>query len=132
MGPIFHVGYPKTATRWFQESLFPFIKGIQIIDKEDIFEYIIKPDSLSFVPLNALRHFNLSEKDTALFSSHEFIGTNYHFGFNGYMIKENALRIHQLYPDARIVLFIRNQADIIASSYAQYVKNNGAMTFKRY
>ena len=50
MGPIFHVGYPKTATRWLQESLFPCIKDAMIVSKEDIFEYIIKPDSLSFNP----------------------------------------------------------------------------------
>lgn len=132
MDPIFHIGYPKTATRWLQESVFPFIKNARIIPKEDIFKNIINPDGLAFEPEEIKNKFELNDNETTIFSTHELLGTNYHFGIHGYLIKENALRIKKLFPNSRIIIFIRNQVDIITSAYLQYIVEGGTYCIKKY
>ncbi len=61
-----------------------------------------------------------------------FSGNVHNYGLNGYMIKEFANRLYELSPNAMVVLFIRNQYDIIVSSYLQYVKNGGTYGIKNY
>lgn len=43
----------------------------------------------------------------------------------GALSKEFAERIYSAFPRARIVIVIRNQLDIIAAAYAQYIKQGG-------
>jgi len=132
MNIIFHIGYPKTASRWFQESLFINIKNARIVDKSIIFKSIIKPEGLTFTPETIFDPCDDNLLDHLIFSSHELIGTNYHFGFHGYYMKENAQRIHKIFPDAKIILFIRNQPDIIASAYMQYIEEGGTYSVSKY
>ncbi|KPK84170.1 MAG: hypothetical protein AMS27_10740 [Bacteroides sp. SM23_62_1] len=130
---IFHIGYPKTATRWFQERFFPYIRNAKLIDKSDIYKNIIEQNGYSFDPEHARMKFqHAGNQKYLIFSSHELVGTNYHFDLHGYLSKENARRIKELYPDALIIIFIRNQPDIIVSSYIQYIEEGGTYSIKKY
>jgi len=58
--------------------------------------------------------------------SHEvFLGSPHCAGFNGY---DNFLKIKSLFPNAKILICIREQTDMILSSYKQYIKNLGILS----
>ncbi len=44
----------------------------------------------------------------------------------------NAKKVHDYCPDAKVVIVLRNQADIINSNYKNYVKGGGIWPFPRY
>lgn len=46
--------------------------------------------------------------------------------------KDMAYRLHSVYPDARIVIFIRNQLDMIRSTYLQYIRAGGTYSLNRF
>lgn len=132
MQPIFHVGYPKTATSWLQKNFFPYIKNGDYIPRRITFETFVQPSTYAFNPDEIRLKFPDSKHDYLIFSLEGFIGTNHNFGLNGYMTSEHAKRMHQVYPDAMIILFIRNQYDIISSTYLQYIKGGGTYNIKKF
>jgi len=129
---LFHTGYPKTGTRWLQERLFPHIKNYNIVPRGDIYKHLIEPDAYSFpqTDIETLREYFGTEN--LIFSLHELIGTNFQSDLHGLLSKEHAIRIQRLYPDAQIIIFIRNQMEIIASAYAQYIKGGGTYKISKY
>ena len=131
MNIIFHIGYPKTASRWLQERLYPNISNYHLMPSQDIYRYFIGPNALEFDPSELLKVYG-STQNNLIISNHGFVGTTHNFGLNGYLSKEHARRISSFAPDARIILFIRNQVDIITSSYIQYIKDGGTYSINKY
>ena len=137
MAIIAHIGYPKTATSWFQNYFFPNIKNAYYIPNKEFIEFI-KQNSLTF-DANYFRNMlisitknKLGNKKKIIISKEGIIGTTHNFGINGYLTKENAIRLHEIFPSAKILLFIRKQPDIIASSYIQYIKGGGTWGINKY
>ncbi len=130
--PIFHIGYPKTATSWLQSSLFPNVKNANYIHRGDTAHSFIQCSHWDFDPDAVRQKYSEFAAKKMIFSLEGFIGTAHNFGLNGYMTYEHALRIKRTYPNAKIVLFIRKQTDIIASSYAQYIKGGGTYSLKKF
>lgn len=132
MKPIVHVGYPKTGTTWFQTVFFPNVQNVKYISKEEVKKNIIEPSFFEFNALN-IKDLVFDEKEvTYLLSSEDFIGA-INAGWNrGLSMKENALRIKQIFGDVTIVLFIRNQIELLSSAYSQYIKNGGTYKIKKY
>ena len=62
----------------------------------------------------------------------ELSGNIHTGGHHGFLSKGIAERIYDSFPDAEIVIFIRNQPDIIASVYKQYVSMGGTHLPHRY
>ncbi len=122
MRQLIHIGYPKTATTWFQNNFYPFINNANFIKREYIQENIIRPNSFDFSPDKVKKIFNFDKK--AIFCEEMLIGSLYGWN-NGAFAKENALRLKAIFPNANILIFIRNQFDIIASAYSQYIKIGG-------
>jgi hypothetical protein len=58
-----------------------------------------------------------------------FLGSPHCGGFNGY---DNFLKIKSLFPNAKILVCIREQTDMIFSNYKQYIKNIGILSLNRY
>ena len=129
--PVIHIGYPKTATSWLQREFFPKVKNISIIPKNEIFNHII--DIQDYTPdVNLVRkHFN-SYSGKVIISDHGFIGTNHNFGVRNYLTRENGIRLKNIFPESKIIIFIRNQPDIIASTYIQYLKAGGTYSVAKY
>ena len=130
--PIFHIGYPKTATSWLQSCLFPYIKNASYIPRGESARSFIQCSHWDFDPDRVRDKFSKYLDNRLIFSLEGFIGTTHNFGLNGYMTIEHAQRIKSTYPEASIVLFIRRQTDIIASSYAQYLKGGGTHSIKKF
>jgi len=127
MTQIIHIGYPKTATTWFQKSIFPNISNFKLIPKETIQKYIVSTsedefekfivDCKKLIPDN---NFILSDEDF-ITNKPEHIPPI-----------EKAKRLQKLFPEAQIILFIRNQPDIIASAYSQHIKAGGTLNPDQY
>ncbi len=126
------IGYPKTATSWFKNRYFPFIKNVEFIPSHIFNEHIITPNAYIFDPKEAKDYFHQNYTNDIIVGSHIIVGTNHHFDLNGYLSKEHANRLKAVFPDARIMLFIRSQPDIIASAYSQYIRGGGTHSVDRY
>ncbi len=125
---LIHIGYPKTGTSFLQEKIFPYINNAVAVSKKDIYEYIIKPNPLTYNPQKT-RDFFLekykSKQNRLIFSYEQLIGTSQMGGYNLLLTQSNALKIKKTFPDASVIIFLRNQIDIISSTYCQYLYGGG-------
>lgn len=115
---LFHIGYHKTATTWFQKEFYSKLKQI-VVDRKDIQSFFYDDKEVSF-PV-----------DGAIFCDEELSGNIHNGGLSSFLSKGIAQKI-SLFKDAEVILFIRNQREIIASSYLQYVKEGGTYSVDRY
>ncbi len=132
MKPLIHIGYPKTATTWFQQNFFPFVENIKYVSKKEINEHIIFPNSFEFNPVKEKQYFTYNNNKRILLSHENLIGAIRRGGINGYMTKELGLRLKAVFGDAKIIIFIRNQFDIISSAYFQYIRAGGTYSIGKY
>lgn len=132
--PLIHIGYHKTATTWLQEYLFDnadlgFRRFLSIGDVSEIF---VQPNALRF-DANATRaRYEALVTDGELISvlSSERLSGHPHSG--GFDSKEIADRLRSVFPDAKIVIGIREQNSAILSCYLQYVKFGGVCSLPGY
>jgi hypothetical protein len=123
-----HVGLQKTATTFLQDEIFPrlrevFYVGRPYTQENEAFNQLQYADDSLYTDeplkveldkiLKAARGRNLLISDE-LFSGYAF----YNFSNRGQI----ARRLSQVVPDGEIILFIRNQLDLIKSLHNQYVK----------
>jgi len=128
---IIHIGYPKTASTWLQNNFFNNISNIDFVDRRTTKEDFILSNSLDF-DSNFLTD-KYKNKSRILLSHELLVGGMIHTGgVNGILIKEFCLRLKSVFPNAQIVLFIRNQTDMIASAYNQYIKGGGTYGINKY
>ena len=121
---IIHIGYPKTGTTWFVNRFFPHVKNARLYYYNDI----------DFNVTTGQEYFNVREdraeieKEKRIIVSHVFTGLvdlQWKDGiYRNFFLKN----LKSKYPDAKIVLFIRNQLDFIASAYSTYLKKGGKLT----
>ncbi len=132
MKTLFHIGFPKTATTWFQRNYYPFVTNASYIKRAETFKTIFQPGFFEYQPKDAIDKFNNLNNDLLIFCLENIVGTHHNFGLQGYMSSAFARRIKDTFPDSRIVLFIRNQPDIIASNYIQYIKGGGTYPIRKF
>jgi hypothetical protein len=139
-GPLIHIGYPKAASTWLQQVIFTNeqLGYLGLRTREDrtrLLQEIVAQHPLSYDPgpLAAYYANRLQSADQPdllpVLSAERFCG-NIHSG--GYDVRQTAERLRQLFPDARILIIIREQKGIIHSSYQQYIREGGPYTLKRY
>ena len=133
--PLIHIGYQKTGSSWLQQFLFTAPAGFAGVAKPAIREALIKPHALDFDADRARRAIDDAAPEGAgeglvLALSAERLSGSPHSG--GYDAKEMAGRVHALYPDGRVLIVIREQRAMIASSYRQYVDFGGVLPPERY
>lgn len=131
--PIVHIGYPKTGTTWFQKQLYPKVKDIYFFSREELIEHLINIDIFSFDPPKARRELETLANGKRMVICEELLvgGLDIPFGL-GEFIKVMADRLRLVFPDAEIVIFVRNQVDIIASAYFQYIRSGGTYSVRKY
>ena len=129
MNPIFHIGYHKTGTTWFQKYYYPAVKNAEYVDHILTRKIFLDKRGFDIPDLNKLK---MEPNKTYIFCHEELSGNIHTGGMNSFVTKDIAYRIRDLYPNARIVIFIRNQINMIASCYSQYIKEGGTYNVKRY
>jgi len=130
MSIVFHIGYPKSASTWLQENLFPKITNFTFINQVNTNEIFLSSDVFQFNPKEIRNRFLLHEN--IIFSS-ESITTPINKGWHyGVFSKTQADKIKATFPQAKIIIIIRNQQSLIASAYQQFIKNGGVESFNCY
>lgn len=129
---IIHIGYHKTATTWFQEHFYPAAKNARYIPRTVVRKALLEDTAFQFDPEKALKTLGAAQGETVAICEEGLSGYLHHGGLLGYLSKEMAHRIKAVFPEAQIVIMVRNQPSIIAASYQQYVKGGGTHSLRRY
>ena len=134
MKNILHIGMPKTGTTWFQNIFYPNINNYTYINRNIISKLFISPRAFDFKS-----DFVANEIEKVANKVNPFIiceevlsGAMQSGALHGFMTKENAYRLHETFPEAQIIIFIREQKSIIASMYQQYIKIGGNYSIDEY
>lgn len=132
MKTLIHIGYPKAASTWLQRSVFPAVNNFTFLPENVVSEKLFKPGAFVFNADKVRQFFQNEYDENILISDERFLGS-FNLGWNnGTYAKELSYRLHAVFPEAEIILFIRRQPDIIASAYAQYVKDGGTISLGKY
>ena len=134
---IFHVGYHKTASSLLQKNFFSnehhgFISGAT--NRNEIVEAFVAPAPLQGVSQQKLNNLqqkvrNISGDKTIVFSHERLAGYPASGGFDQEII---ARRMKECFPEAQIIMVIREQKDMIKSMYLQYISDGGSLSLHKY
>ena len=131
--PIVHIGYHKTATTWFQKHVWPSATSHEWVPRETSQAAFLAPPGMHFDPSASAEILGLGKRAKQIVLSEENLsGYIHNGGMHGLIGPEMARRIRAVLPDARIVIFVRNQREIVRAAYAQYVSGGGTFSLKRY
>lgn len=120
--PILHIGFPKTGSTWFHTAYYKNVKNICLPEPENFLNQIAES---SFVA-------PVLEKNTRLVLQHpELTGIKNFIWDNGIRRDRIAQNLKKYFPDATIVIFIRNQLEFLTSAYIYYVRKGGTYTSKK-
>lgn len=129
---IVHIGYHKTATTWFQKRFYPVVENARYVPRDKVRNAFLEDTAFHFDRERALARLDLDPNETVTICEEGLSGYLHTGGLAGYLSKEMAHRIKAVFPNAEIVIFVRNQPCIIAASYRQYVKGGGTHRLRRY
>lgn len=127
-----HVGLHKTATTLLQRVVFPAMDGVSLVTRpytqhNRAFNRLQYADDTLWDETSVRAEIDRLPAGTVLLSDEGFSGKVLYFNYvNRSMI---ARRLARLFPDATVLLFLRGQADIVASHYNQYVREGGTLAF---
>lgn len=130
---IVHVGYHKTASTWFQNAVYPRVANRRYIARRRVVEAFLADPAFHFDAARARERLGLAPGETGVILCEEELSGSLHTGGHaGFLSKEMPRRIAEVLPEARIVLVIRRQPEMIASCYLQYVRAGGTYGPERY
>jgi len=127
---IIHIGYHKTATSWFQKSFYPLVQNAVFMDRKRVRKAFLNTTAFKFDPDKAKQFLHVEGRP--VICEEDLCGHFDNGGLLEALSKDVAYRLHAVYPDAQIVIFIRNQLDMIRSTYLQYVRTGGTWSLKRF
>jgi Sulfotransferase domain len=145
---LIHIGYHKTASSWLQNRLFisddknfvPLSKrdrGASTLANHFFYDanhYLLSPFDNNAIVINDELQALLSRYDTlhnkVPVMSHERLSGNPHS--SGFDARNIAQMLQGYFPDARILIVIREQKDFILSNYFQYLSIGGTHSLKKY
>jgi len=114
-----HIGLHKTGTTFLQQEVFPKLKNVNYISKYN------RQGSLHLITTK------FSKDKINLFSEEHLTRQNYLDDGQASM-SEIAKRIHKLFPEAKIILTLRNKDDWLKSLYNQYARTRGLKSFEEW
>jgi hypothetical protein len=130
--PLLHIGYHKTGTNWLQEEFFGDPRtGYRWLGKQPLthpVHTLVRARPLDFDAGAVRSEFQpmIAEAERAgLVSVVSFPRLSGHPYSGGYDSKLIADRLAEVFPEARILIVIREQRSMIVSVYKQYVNAGG-------
>lgn len=136
---LIHIGYPKAASTWLQNTLFNdektgFISPWGALSSEGL-NMLALVNSFRFSAQLTREKFEPGLQEAARRGlvpviSHESLSGNQMQA--KYWGKEVADRIYTVFPEARVLIIIREQKSIILSSYKQYIRSGHSKTIQRF
>jgi hypothetical protein len=134
--PLIHIGFPKALSSWLQKFLFKPDHGyLNVLNSLCTQLSIIDPTPFSFSEIpaqkfmdDALQKFPQHQNLVPVCSAEALIGNFYCGGYNA---KQNADRLKQVFPQAKILLIVREQNQLMRSLYKTLVVWGMPHTIKR-
>lgn len=146
--PLVHIGYHKTASTWLQKNLFGAENeifesltrgktGKSSLAKKFIYDderYLLSPfdDNIAGIE-SELESILKSKKDfqtkIPVLSDERLSGNPHSSGFDA---KKIALMIKRVFPNGRILIVVREQKNLIFSTYFQYLSVGGTNSLETY
>lgn len=136
---LLHIGYHKAASTVLQDQIFFAPNGVFLAPttepRHTLVERFVLPQPMSFDPVRARHHYrDLMRRAEAMgrtfVLSHErFSGYPPTGGFDSSII---ATRLHRTFPEARVLIVVREQLASIYSMYLQYITDGGGMALREY
>jgi hypothetical protein len=123
---LIHIGYHKTGTTWLQNKFFPsHPEFAPAINPASVWHSLIEPNALAFDPdeCRSILSGGISADPRVDVISAERLSGNPHSG--GYDSKQTADRLYQIFPDAKVLIVLREQTAMLNSLYRQYVRMGG-------
>jgi hypothetical protein len=130
--PIVHIGYHKTASTWFQKSVYPLVRNLAYVPRNRVKEAFLSASALHFDPAWTRARLELTPGVAPILCEEELSGYLHTGGLMGFLSKEMAHRVARVFPDARIVMFVRSQPEMVAACYQQYLRGGGTYAARRY
>ncbi|SDG00655.1 hypothetical protein SAMN05216241_104100 [Limimonas halophila] len=130
--PIVHIGYHKTASTWFQTAFYPACKGAHLVTRRNTRQAFLEPTALAFDPAEARRTLAVPAGMRPVVCEEALVGYYGNAGLLQALSKDVAYRVRDVFPDAQVVIFIRNQLDMLAATYLQYIRRGGTHTVRRF
>lgn len=137
---VFHIGYHKTATTWLQTGYFSEHPEITLVANfrepwhDEFLSYLIQtPEKIFSIPQcqnifkKQMSSLNINAHNVLVTSAERLSGHPFSGGYDSYKL---ANRMHSCFPNARILIGIRNQMDIIFSVYKQLIQEGYLGTFE--
>ena len=135
---LLHLGYHKTGSTALQEQLFAKEEtGYALPDEPriDLIDRFVLPGPFEFDSAAVRAHYapflerTRKSGRTAVLSHERFSGYPPSGGFDAPLL---ASRLHETFPEARILIVVREQLSSIASMYLQYITDGGDRRLKDY
>ncbi|MDD3567089.1 MAG: sulfotransferase [Bacteroidales bacterium] len=122
LNPIIHIGYNKTGTIWFQNNFFPLVENASLLNRDLVHKLLVRTNFFTFNPFEVRGMLDKESEKRIIISEEEFsLTARAQPHIKTAIIKQ----LHHVYPNAQIVVFIRNQVDRLLSLYLYYLKQNG-------
>lgn len=131
---IIHIGYAKAASSWtadmFRADGSQFYLLLDDGRGRKMYEHIVSPNPLKFDPKEARKNL-LSVVDDPdrrrdgrepVLASERLVGS---WLTGGHDTREVADRLSAMFPDAKVLMVIREQKSMLSSVYRQYVRKGG-------
>jgi hypothetical protein len=136
---LLHIGYHKTGSRWLRFLFFGNPQtGFGWVDKtgpDHPVRRLVGARPFEFDAASCRREFEpllRRIEDESLFpvvSFERFSGNPFSGGYDS---KEIANRLAEVFPEARVLVVLREQRSMIVSTYKQYVREGGALPPRRF
>ncbi|MEW6664747.1 MAG: hypothetical protein AB1512_05940 [Thermodesulfobacteriota bacterium] len=120
---FYHIGFHKTGTTFLQVEVFGRHPGI-LVRKTP--EYFLDDVLLTKGPGYYKALFQGDQKGAKIVETSEGLSGDM-FGLGRY--RRIAAGIKEVDPDAKVIVFLRNQPAMIESLYKQYIKERGVLPF---
>lgn len=131
MNIVFHVGLHKTASTWLQVEFFSKHPEVCVLNdfefpwKDELVSYLVWTSCSSFDPIfyrhlveSRMERSKVNKKTVFVISAERLSGHPMSGGFD----RENIIKnIRSAFPDGKILAVIREQQEVILSSYRQTV-----------
>lgn len=124
--PLIHIGFPKAMSSWLQKFLFQPEQGfVNILDSLRTTISVIDPSPFAFDEAKCMGFIEETlgktpnHQQLVPVCSAEALAGNYYCG--GFNAKQNADRLKQLFPEAKILFIVREQRSLMRSLYKTMV-----------
>lgn len=117
---IIHIGMPRTASTFLQREFFPKVNGftfygVDTTHYSDAFERLLYQDDSLFSKVEFEKTATEIRSKNTIISNELFVGQSLYL--NSTNRSRTARRLRQFFPEAEIVLLIRNQVSLLQSLY---------------